>query len=167
MCARAILNARIPRVYYGARDGEMGACGAVAEPVHGGFSPSPCPGGRSAGGEVLRRCCQFFSRLREFNTFLTIWKLNFLISPGYTKHCQKTFHQSSLPIKAENLVSGTLPFLYRRKKGGACEQHTGAFLIETAPHENVGSLLTFQPDQGSPRCRPARFRSYGSKTTLR
>lgn len=28
MCAGAILNARIPRVYYGARDREMGACGA-------------------------------------------------------------------------------------------------------------------------------------------
>lgn len=29
MCAGAILNARIPRVYYGARDQEMGACGGV------------------------------------------------------------------------------------------------------------------------------------------
>ena len=29
MCAGAILNARIPRVYYGARDREMGACGGV------------------------------------------------------------------------------------------------------------------------------------------
>ena len=29
MCAGAILNARIPRVYYGARDRAMGACGGV------------------------------------------------------------------------------------------------------------------------------------------
>lgn len=29
MCAGAILNARIPRVYYGARDAAMGACGGV------------------------------------------------------------------------------------------------------------------------------------------
>ncbi|MBO4915154.1 MAG: nucleoside deaminase [Oscillospiraceae bacterium] len=29
MCAGAILNARIPRVYYGARDSAMGACGGV------------------------------------------------------------------------------------------------------------------------------------------
>lgn len=29
MCAGAILNARIPRVYYGARDAVMGACGGV------------------------------------------------------------------------------------------------------------------------------------------
>lgn len=29
MCAGAILNARIPRVYYGARDRVMGACGGV------------------------------------------------------------------------------------------------------------------------------------------
>ena len=36
MCAGAILNARIPRVYYGARDREIGACGGA--------------GGRGAGG---------------------------------------------------------------------------------------------------------------------
>ena len=29
MCAGAIINARIPRVYYGARDEAMGACGGV------------------------------------------------------------------------------------------------------------------------------------------
>ncbi|MBO4853926.1 MAG: nucleoside deaminase [Oscillospiraceae bacterium] len=29
MCAGAVLNARIDRVYYGARDGAMGACGGV------------------------------------------------------------------------------------------------------------------------------------------
>lgn len=29
MCAGAILNARIPRVFYGARDAAMGACGGV------------------------------------------------------------------------------------------------------------------------------------------
>ena len=29
MCAGAILNARIPKVYYGARDSAMGACGGV------------------------------------------------------------------------------------------------------------------------------------------
>ena len=29
MCAGAILNARIPRVYYGARDETFGACGGV------------------------------------------------------------------------------------------------------------------------------------------
>ena len=29
MCAGAIVNARIPRVYYGARDEAMGACGGV------------------------------------------------------------------------------------------------------------------------------------------
>ena len=32
MCAGAIINARIPRVYYGARDSAMGACGPA-----GGF----------------------------------------------------------------------------------------------------------------------------------
>ena len=31
MCAGAILNARIPRVYCGARDSAMGACGGVLE----------------------------------------------------------------------------------------------------------------------------------------
>ena len=56
MCAGAILNARIPRVYYGARDREMGACGGVLNLfmedfphppalVGGGYPECPYPPG--------------------------------------------------------------------------------------------------------------------------
>ena len=47
MCAGAILNARVSRVYFGARDREMGACGGVMNLFMEDF---PCPGGRRAGG---------------------------------------------------------------------------------------------------------------------
>ena len=75
MCAGAILNARVSRVYFGARDREMGACGGVMnlfmedfphppDGLHlrmgpgglalltavGGLPPFPRPGGRRAGG---------------------------------------------------------------------------------------------------------------------
>ena len=64
MCAGAILNARIPRVYYGARDEAFGACGGVVNlymedfpnrpALVGGILEEPCR-------EVLAR---FFRRLR-------------------------------------------------------------------------------------------------------
>ena len=44
MCAGAILNARIPRVYYGARDRAMGACGGVLG-VAGMFLMADFPAG--------------------------------------------------------------------------------------------------------------------------
>ena len=65
MCAGAILNARIPRVYYGARDSVMGACGGVLNlfmedfpnrpAVVGGVLATPCR-------EVL---AEFFGQLRQ------------------------------------------------------------------------------------------------------
>ena len=48
MCAGAILNARIRRVWYGARDAYMGACGGD-EPFYGGVPPSSGAGGRHPG----------------------------------------------------------------------------------------------------------------------
>ena len=64
MCAGAILNARIRRVWYGARDAAMGACGGVVNlfmeefpnrpALVGGILEEPCR-------EVLAR---FFRRLR-------------------------------------------------------------------------------------------------------
>ena len=46
MCAGAILNARIPRVYYGARDREMGACGGVLNLFMEDFPHPPALVGR-------------------------------------------------------------------------------------------------------------------------
>lgn len=65
MCAGAILNARIPRVYYGARDEVMGACGGVTNLFMENFPFKP-----ALVGGILREECQaelstFFRRLRE------------------------------------------------------------------------------------------------------
>ena len=65
MCAGAILNARIGRVWFGARDRAFGACGGVMNLFMEGFPHSP-----ALVGGVLEAECQallsgFFSRLRE------------------------------------------------------------------------------------------------------
>ena len=65
MCAGAILNARIPRVYFGARDREMGACGGVLNLFMEDF-----PTRSALVGGVLEEECgavltEFFRRLRK------------------------------------------------------------------------------------------------------
>ena len=67
MCAGAILNARIPRVWYGARDAVMGACGGVTNLFMEDFPVRP-----ALVGGILREGCQtvltaFFRELREKN----------------------------------------------------------------------------------------------------
>ena len=65
MCAGAILNARIPRVYYGARDREMGACGGVLNLFMERFPNTPA----LVGGVLEQECRQelerFFQKLRK------------------------------------------------------------------------------------------------------
>ena len=67
MCAGAILNARIPRVYYGARDREMGACGGVLNLFMEDFPARPA----LVGGVLREECHQvladFFRSLRGPN----------------------------------------------------------------------------------------------------
>ena len=65
MCAGAILNARIHRVYFGARDREMGACGGVLNLFMEDF-----PTRSALVGGVLEEECgavltEFFRRLRK------------------------------------------------------------------------------------------------------
>ena len=65
MCAGAILHARIPRVYYGVRDGAMGACGGVTNLFMEEFPNRP-----ALVGGILREECQavlrdFFRDLRQ------------------------------------------------------------------------------------------------------
>lgn len=64
MCAGAILNARISRVWYGARDAAMGACGGVVNLYMEGFPNRPA----LVGGILAQECRQvltdFFSGLR-------------------------------------------------------------------------------------------------------
>lgn len=65
MCAGAILNARIRRVWYGARDPAFGACGGVMNLFMEDFPHAP-----ALTGGLLREECRnvlsaFFARLRE------------------------------------------------------------------------------------------------------
>ena len=65
MCAGAILNARIPTVVYGLREGRTGACGSVLDlfAEDFGFRPRMYGGVREAECRDLMQ--GFFSRLRD------------------------------------------------------------------------------------------------------
>lgn len=64
MCAGGIINARIPEVYYGARDGKAGCCGSVLNLFEERFNHRP----GLHGGLLEEECAQllqaFFQRLR-------------------------------------------------------------------------------------------------------
>ena len=65
MCAGAIINARIPKVYYGTRDSVMGACGGVINLFMEDFPNRP-----ALVGGILREECgkileDFFRDLRK------------------------------------------------------------------------------------------------------
>ena len=65
MCAGAILNARIPRVVYGASDPKAGACGSVCDVFCMSFNHHPRARGglcRDACAEILQ---EFFRSLRR------------------------------------------------------------------------------------------------------
>lgn len=64
MCAGAILNARIPRVYYGARDRVMGACGGVLNLFMEPFPNTPALVGGVLGEECRAVLGSFFRSLR-------------------------------------------------------------------------------------------------------
>ena len=64
MCAGAILNARIPRVYYGARDREMGACGGVLNLFMEDFPHPPALVGGVLAEDCRRVLTNFFRNLR-------------------------------------------------------------------------------------------------------
>ena len=65
MCAGAILNAWIPRVYYGARDREMGACGGVLNLFMEDFPQRPALVGGILEEECRGVLSDFFRRLRK------------------------------------------------------------------------------------------------------
>lgn len=64
MCAGAIVNARIPRVVYGASDGKCGACGSVCDLFSMEFNhhPQVTKGVREA--EAAALLTEFFKNLR-------------------------------------------------------------------------------------------------------
>ena len=65
MCAGAILNARIRRVWYGARDTAMGACGGVTNLFMEEFPNRPALMGGVLGEECRQVLADFFAGLRQ------------------------------------------------------------------------------------------------------
>ena len=65
MCAGAIINARIPRVYYGARDREMGACGGVLNLFMERFPHHTALVGGILAEECREVLTEFFKQLRK------------------------------------------------------------------------------------------------------
>ena len=64
MCAGAIINARIPRVYYGTRDREMGACGGVLNLFMENFPHRPALVGGILSEECRSVLSEFFKKMR-------------------------------------------------------------------------------------------------------
>ena len=65
MCAGAILNARIRRVWYGARDAAMGACGGVVNLFMEEFPNRPALVGGILEEECRQVLADFLAALRE------------------------------------------------------------------------------------------------------
>ena len=65
MCAGAILNARVKRVWYGARDEAMGACGGVFNLYMEPFANRPALVGGNLAGECKAVLGEFFAALRR------------------------------------------------------------------------------------------------------
>ena len=65
MCAGAILNARVKRVWYGARDEAMGACGGVFNLYMEDFANRPALVGGILAGECKAVLGEFFAALRR------------------------------------------------------------------------------------------------------
>lgn len=65
MCAGAIINARIPRVYFGAYDPKGGACGTILDLFDYPFNHKPEITGGLLEGECAKLLTDFFKGLRE------------------------------------------------------------------------------------------------------
>ena len=65
MCAGAIINARVARVFYGARDEAMGACGGVLNLFMEAFPHRPQLVGGICAEESRRLLRGFFTAMRE------------------------------------------------------------------------------------------------------
>ena len=65
MCAGAIINARVRRVFYGARDSVMGACGGVLNLFMENFPHHPQLVGGILGEDCAAELSEFFRKLRN------------------------------------------------------------------------------------------------------
>ena len=65
MCAGAIINARIPRVVYGARDAKAGSCGSVIDLFMLPYNHKPQVEQGLLEEECSKALSDFFKELRE------------------------------------------------------------------------------------------------------
>ena len=74
MCAGAIINARIPRVVYGAADPKAGSCGSVTDLFALPYNHRPEVVSGVLSEESAALLQEFFARLREKREKKTAWK---------------------------------------------------------------------------------------------
>ena len=74
MCAGAIINARIPRVVFGAKDEKCGACGSVCDLFSMEFNHHPTVETGLLEAESRALLTKFFERLREERKTRPKWK---------------------------------------------------------------------------------------------
>ena len=74
MCAGAIINARIPRVVYGARDAKCGACGSVCDLFSMEFNHHPEVTEGVRAEEAAAQLSEFFRNLRVTLRSRPKWK---------------------------------------------------------------------------------------------
>ncbi|MBP3313857.1 MAG: tRNA adenosine(34) deaminase TadA [Oscillospiraceae bacterium] len=67
MCAGAIINARIPRVVYGAKDPKAGCCGTLTDLFALPFNHKPTVESGCMEEACTKRLTEFFRRLRQKN----------------------------------------------------------------------------------------------------
>ncbi len=76
MCAGAIINARIPRVVFGARDGKCGACGSVCDLFTMDFNHHPSVEAGVREEEAAALLSEFFRDLRVTLRARPKWRPN-------------------------------------------------------------------------------------------
>ena len=74
MCAGAIINARIPRVVYGAKDAKCGACGSVCDLMNMDFNHHPEVTAGIREEEASAQLTEFFQNLRVTLRSRPKWK---------------------------------------------------------------------------------------------
>lgn len=74
MCAGAILNARIPRVVFGASDSKCGACGSVCDLFSENFNHHPTVEKGLLEQESMALLTEFFQDLRVTLRTRPKWK---------------------------------------------------------------------------------------------
>ena len=74
MCAGAIINARIPRVVFGARDSKYGACGSVCDLFSMEFNHHPQVEKGLMEAESTALLTEFFQKLRQELKTRPKWK---------------------------------------------------------------------------------------------